>query len=211
MSTPPNGRAAGSRVPHASRETNVVPFVYRHVFHSRASKNPKKPLLVMKFGGTSVGDASCMLRVVDIVRAASVQSNLVVVVSAMSGVTNKLIEASTLSQSGDRESARAIFEGLRKQHEATIKSLLDSPAERNRTATKLRILFEEGERLCENAALRGELTTAARDSISSLGERLSAPLLAAALAERSIPSQAIDATEVVVTNSIHGGADPLMD
>jgi aspartokinase/homoserine dehydrogenase 1 len=211
MSTPPNGRTARSMVPHASRETDVVPFVYRHVLHGRASKNAKKPLLVMKFGGTSVGDASCMERVVDIVRAASLRSNLVVVVSAMSGVTNKLLEAATLSQAGDRQSAVAIFEGLRKQHEATVQSLLRSPAERNRAVQKLRALFEEGECLCENAALRRELTPAARDSISSLGERLSAPLVAAALAERGVPSEAIDATEIVVTNSIHGGADPLMD
>ncbi len=211
MSTPPNGRAARSTASHASRETNVVPFVYRHVLHGRASRNSKKPLVVMKFGGTSVGDAPCMQRVVEIVRAASLRSNLVVVVSAMSGVTNKLLEAATLSQAGDRQSAFAILEGLRKRHEATIESLLDSPAERNRTAEKLRALFEEGERLCENAALRRELTLAARDAISSLGERLSAPLVAAALAERGVPSEAIEATEVIVTNSTHGGADPLMD
>jgi aspartokinase/homoserine dehydrogenase 1 len=211
MSTPPNGDAARSMAPQANRETNVVPFVYRHVLHGRAFKNAKKPLLVMKFGGTSVGDASCMLRVVDIVRAASVRSNLVVVVSAMSGVTNKLIEAATLSQAGDRQAAFAIFEGLRKQHEATLQSLLDSPEERDRTAKKLLAILQEGQCLCEDAALRRTVSPAARDAISSLGERLSAPLVAAALAERGVPSEAVDAAEVVVTNSIHGGADPLMD
>jgi bifunctional aspartokinase / homoserine dehydrogenase 1 len=211
MNTPPNRRAARSAASHTSREANVVPFVHRHVLHNRASKSAKKPLLVMKFGGTSVGDASCIQRVVDIVRSASLRSNLVVVVSAMSGVTNKLIEAATLSQAGDYKSAFTIFKGLRKQHEAAIRSLLDSPAERKRTAKTLRALFEEGERLCENAALQRELTLAARDSISSLGERLSAPLVAAALAQHGVLSEAIDATEVVVTNATHGGADPLMD
>ena len=55
----------------------------------------KKPLRVMKFGGTSVGDASCIARVAQIVRDASRDSSVVAVVSAMSGVTNRLIEAAT--------------------------------------------------------------------------------------------------------------------
>jgi aspartokinase len=67
----------------------------------------------MKFGGTSVGDASCIGRVVEIIRAVSGEGELLVVVSAMSGVTNKLIEAATLSEQGDREAVDAIREELR--------------------------------------------------------------------------------------------------
>jgi len=52
----------------------------------------KKPLKVMKFGGTSVGDACCIAKVVEIIRSASQESDVVVVVSAMSGVTNKLVQ-----------------------------------------------------------------------------------------------------------------------
>ena len=69
----------------------------------------------MKFGGTSVGDATCIRKVVDIIRAASRGSNLVVVVSAMSGVTNKLIEAAARAEAGDWEAVAAIFAQLRKQ------------------------------------------------------------------------------------------------
>ena len=67
--------------------------LHPRVIHSQIHENVKKPLRVMKFGGTSVGDASCIQRVVDIVRAAARESDVVVVVSAMSGVTNKLVEA----------------------------------------------------------------------------------------------------------------------
>lgn len=56
-----------------------------------------------------------------------------------------------------------------------------------------------------------ELTPRTLDSISSLGERLSAPIVACALAELGAPSEAIDATELIVTDNSHGGADPLMD
>src|SRR5467141_1651809 len=97
----------------------------------------RKPLRVMKFGGTSVADASCIGKVVEIIRAASRESSLVVVLSAMSGVTNKLIEAATQSEAGDREPVAAIFEELRQQHDIAVSALLHSPAERERIGRKM--------------------------------------------------------------------------
>ncbi|MHB8412137.1 MAG: aspartate kinase [Candidatus Acidiferrales bacterium] len=164
----------------------------------------------MKFGGTSVGDASCIGRVVEIVRAALRVSNIIVVVSAMAGVTDKLIEAATLSEDGDRKSAAAIFQRLREQHEAAAVVLTHSVPERNRIRSKMQKLFQMGERLCHATALRRELSLRARDAVSGLGERLSAPLVAAALAELGVPSKPIEATELVVTDSNHGAAEPRM-
>jgi len=57
----------------------------------------KKSLRVMKFGGTSVGDASCIARVAQIVKQAATEGPIIAVVSAMSGVTNRLIDAANLS------------------------------------------------------------------------------------------------------------------
>ena len=68
-----------------------------------------RPLRIMKFGGTSVGDAACIRRVAEIVRSAACDSDLVVVVSAMGGVTNRLLEAAMRAEAGDRSSAAAIF------------------------------------------------------------------------------------------------------
>ncbi|MHB8524830.1 MAG: aspartate kinase [Candidatus Acidiferrales bacterium] len=164
----------------------------------------------MKFGGTSVGDASCIGRVVEIVRTASRLSNIVVVVSAMTGVTDKLIEAATLSERGDRKSTAAIFQKLREQHEAAIVLLVQSNPERNRIRSKMEELLRAGERLCQATALRRELSLRTRDSVSGLGERLSAPLVAAALAERGVNSKPIEATELIVTDSNHGAAQPRM-
>ena len=70
-------------------------------------------LRIMKFGGTSVGDEFCIARVVKIVQAASREGSLVVVVSAMGGVTNKLIEAALQAEAGNLESVRATFQELR--------------------------------------------------------------------------------------------------
>jgi len=187
-----------------------------HTFHKvlerrRGERPRKKPLRVLKFGGTSVADASCIGKVADIIRAELRESNVVAVISAMSGVTNKLVAAAKASESRDRKSVARIFEELRTQHEAVASVLIHSAAARKQMARTMKDVFREGDNLCRGTILLRELTPRALDSISSLGERLSAPLVAAALAERGVASKAIDATELVVTDSSHGAAEPLMD
>jgi aspartokinase/homoserine dehydrogenase 1 len=173
--------------------------------------NMNRPLRVVKFGGTSVGDASRIRKVLDIIRDAARESDLVVVVSAMSGVTNKLVEAAAHSEAGNHEAVEKIFEELRERHRAVAGALIHSAPVRNRIHHEVEQVFQEGERLCRGTALLRELTLRARDSICSLGERLSAPLVAAALTECGLKSEAIEATELIVTDSCHGAADPLMD
>ncbi len=171
----------------------------------------KKPLQVMKFGGTSVGDAACIGRVAQIVRDASRDYPVVAVVSAMSGVTNRLIEAAIHAEAGDLERTGAAFAILRKNHEAALRELIRSEERRKPIADRLDQIFSEGERLCKGTALLRELTPRTLDSISSLGERLSAPIVAGALGEIGVASEAIEATELIATDNCHGGADPLMD
>jgi aspartokinase/homoserine dehydrogenase 1 len=178
---------------------------------TRLSNTAQKPLRIMKFGGTSVGDATRIRKVIEIIREAARASELVVVVSAMCGVTNRLIEAARLAEAGNGDAVAAIFDELRDRHSAVVSSLIDSIPVRCRVHRELRQIFEQGERLSQGATLLRELTVRAQDSISSLGERLSAHLVAAALAECGVRSAAIEATELVVTDSCHGAADPLMD
>ena len=169
----------------------------------------KKPLRIMKFGGTSVGDAARIRKVVEIIRDAAHDGELVVVVSAMSGVTNRLIEAARQAEAGNRAEVEAIFVELRERHQAAVSTLIRSIPTWSRTNRELRQIFEQGERLCQGTILLRELTVRANESILSLGERLSARLVAAALAECGERSEAIDATELVVTDSCHGAAEPL--
>jgi aspartokinase/homoserine dehydrogenase 1 len=182
-----------------------------HAAREQIHGNMKRPLRVMKFGGTSVADASCIRKVMEIIAAASHNSNVVVVVSAMNGVTNKLIEAAARAEAGDRNGVAAIFKKLCEQHDVAIRELIHSPAARNRLEQKMQELFQDGERLCQGTILLRELTLRARDAISSLGERLSAPLVSAALVEQGVNSEAIEATDVLVTDSYHGAAEPMMD
>jgi bifunctional aspartokinase / homoserine dehydrogenase 1 len=186
-------------------------FVPHHPLTEEHRRDLKKPIRVMKFGGTSVGDASSIAQVVEIIRAASAESQLVVVVSAMGGVTNKLIEAARHSEAGAHGPVAIIFEQIRQQHETAITTLVHSAEQRRRIDRKINDLFQEGDRLCQGAILLRELTLRSLDAISSLGERLSASIVAAALAEQGIASEAIEATEVVVTDACHGAADPCME
>jgi bifunctional aspartokinase / homoserine dehydrogenase 1 len=179
--------------------------------NSQLSNSAKKPLCIMKFGGTSVGDASAIQKVADIIRDASRDSDLVVVVSAMSGVTNQLIEAAVQSALGDRLSVATILGELRNRHATVVGALIHTAAKRSRIGREMDRLFQEGEQLCECVMHTRELTPSTRDSISSLGERLSAPIVAAVLEERGLESEAIEATALIQTDSCHGAADPQMD
>src|SRR5258708_8237857 len=89
----------------------------------------KPRLQVMKFGGTSVGDASCIARTAQIIAKAAKESGCVAVVSAMSGVTNRLIEAAKNAQAGNTGEAAAVVETLRKQHEPALTNLFPPAAD----------------------------------------------------------------------------------
>ena len=177
----------------------------------RTERYRKQPLRVMKFGGTSVGDAACIANVADIIRESCFESQIVVVVSAMSGVTNRLIEAARLAEAGKRECVDCIFEELRNRHHAVAEALIHSPTELEQVKQVMNRILEEGDHLCQGTILLRELTARALDSISSLGERLCVPLVSTALGERGIPSEPIEATELIVTDSYHGSAEPRMD
>jgi len=168
-------------------------------------------LQVMKFGGTSVADAECIARAARIIAQGAREGRCVAVVSAMSGVTNRLIEAAKTAQMGDGSAAKAVMEALRSQHENALASLVNHEDEAARVRKKLDAVLAEGLRFCEGTALLRELSPRTMDAISSLGERLSAPLLSAAVKELGLQSEAVEATELIVTDEFHGGAEPQME
>src|SRR5882724_13363881 len=150
-----------------------------------------KPLLqVMKFGGTSVGDAACIARTAQIIAKAAKECGCITVVSAMSGATNRLIEAAKKAQAGNADEAAAVLDALRQQHEIALTSLIQQEEERARLRQRMEYVLAEGQRLFEGTALLRELTPRTLDAISSLGERLSAPLFSAALSQMGVTTQA---------------------
>jgi aspartokinase/homoserine dehydrogenase 1 len=211
MTTPPNSHSTRAGLPSRASEFFSEHSPRHRSVPGRFRSMAKKPLHVMKFGGTSVGDAVCIERVVEIIRTASRENDIMVVVSAMSGVTNQLVAAAIKSEVGDNKPVAAIFDELRQRHDAAAKALIHSTAERVRIQEEMSALFQAAESLCQGTMLLRELTPRTRDSISSLGERLCVRLVAAALAERGVASAAIEAMELVITNASHGAADPCMD
>lgn len=191
---------------HFSRQ-----ILQHRLLPSQIRRSTKKPLLVMKFGGTSVGDAGRIEKVAEIVRDASTDNNVVVVVSAMAGVTNKLIEAAKGAESGKHELVSTIFDELNREHKAVAELLTRSPEDQNSILQIIEEILLSGHHLCQGTLLLRELTLRALDSIAGLGERLSAPLVATALGVHGVASRAIVATELIVTDSFHGSAEPQMD
>jgi aspartokinase/homoserine dehydrogenase 1 len=176
-----------------------------------APSKMKSKLQVMKFGGTSVGDASCIARAAQIVAQAADGNSVVAVVSAMSGVTNRLVEAANRAAGGDREAGSALIAQLREQHATALAALTADETRRAGVHSALNEILAEGQRLLDGTGLLRELTPRALDTISSLGERLCAPIFAVALAELGVKARAVTATELIVTDTFHGAAEPRMD
>ena len=108
-------------------------------------------LQVMKFGGTSVGDAACIARTAQIVVKAAGEASCIVVVSAMSGVTNRLIDAAQKAAAGDATEGANIVKVLRSQHVAALETLITDQEARARVAKKLDEVLAEAKRLCDGS------------------------------------------------------------
>lgn len=168
-----------------------------------------RPLSVLKFGGTSVADANCIRHVATLASEAHTHKNVVVVVSAMAGVTNELLRAAEAASNGDMESSDEIVRGLERRHSEAIEQLIADPASRAQLAQSTNDLLQDVKRWCAIVA-GGELTAQLRDAIASVGERLSAPILAATLQSLGARSESIEATELILTDGFFGAAEPRM-
>jgi len=167
-------------------------------------------LLVMKFGGTSVGSAAAIAALAEIAREQLiVWDRLVVVVSAMNGVTDLLIQGAQTAATGDAESYKAIALQLREKHAAALAELVAAPEDAAATRALIERLIDEFELLCHSVHVLGEVSPRALDAISGLGERMSARLVAAAIRAHGTSAEAVDASEFVITTAHFGGAVPL--
>ena len=167
---------------------------------------------ILKFGGTSVGDAQAIAQVVAIV-ADQVKSdpNLVVVTSAMRGVTDLLIDSARAAAAGDRQRYRDARQTLIGRHHDAAEALVNDLDELNRLLGEVDERVREFERLCMAVAILGELTDRGLAVISGLGERLLAPILAAALRGRGLRAGFVDAGELIVTDDNYASAAPDME
>jgi aspartate kinase len=162
----------------------------------------------MKFGGTSVGDASRIGRVAEIV-SEYVDYSQIVVVSAMSGTTDRLVQAYANARVG--ESWLEEFQAIESGHYAALEQLGGKGSERERVKAKLAEILAELKQRLEAVPADGTMSHQQSDSIVSFGERLSVRLVAFCLNTRGIAAQAVEATELIVTTSDFGDAEPLLE
>ena len=165
----------------------------------------------MKFGGTSVADAEAMNRVMGIVRR-QLESNPndkppVVVVSAMSKVTDRLVETSRLAGIGDADGAARILGDLLERHVGVASSLMSGDALAAVTA-KLTADFSDQIKAVRAHAAASEVTPQAYDALVAMGELASSRMVAAAFEAQGFPAVWVDARAVLVTDAEHTAAIP---
>jgi bifunctional aspartokinase / homoserine dehydrogenase 1 len=168
-------------------------------------------MLVMKFGGTSVGSADAISQTVDILSEHARHGRVVGVVSAMSGITNTLLSKAEAAAAGDSEGVDAARAALLAPHRAALLELLPAGDRRRDTEAALGALADEASRLLYSVYVLRELSPRACDRIVTFGERMSSVLVAAVLNERGIPAQAVASDKLIVTDSVFGSAAPLLD
>jgi len=169
---------------------------------------PRQDIVVMKFGGTSVEDSAAMLRTAAIV-AGRVRKGLkpIVVVSAMSKVTDTLLAAAAAAGRNAREEALKLSDGLRTRHLKTASELTTGD---RLTSLQLNIHhdFDTLDDLLRGISAVGELTPRTSDHVVSFGERLSSQMVAAAFAEQGMNGAHVDARNVILTDAHYGKAAP---
>jgi len=168
--------------------------------------------IVMKFGGTSVADADAIARVVCIVKAARASSGLppVVIVSAMSGVTDRLIE---LTEGAERRHDAHVLNGvadLSRRHFEAVERLLPPEAARD-ALTEIGAYLDDLRALLKATGILRAASPSAHDAIVCTGELMNSRILAAALEHAGVATSWVDARRAIVTDGAHMGAAPLAE
>jgi aspartate kinase len=163
----------------------------------------------MKFGGTSVGDVAAFQRVCDIV-SSQIDKQPVVVVSAMTKMTDALLAAFENAKKGDAESAFELLEPHFERHAEVVETLVTSENKHSFTS-ELRFAREELSDLLTRVARRSLPLQMLKDAIVSYGEQLSSRLLVDVLRSTDVNARHMDSRRLIVTDDEYGSAQPVWD
>ena len=172
----------------------------------------RKRLIVMKFGGTSVGNAERVRQCAEIVGQAAQHDRIVVVVSAMAGVTDLIFKTIEAARHGDSAATRTHLQKFERVHRELIAQSVRSRASRRRRATFIAEVITQLQNACQAlSALRSDISAQTADSLVALGERISAWALAGYLRQTGNSAEFVRAENVIVTDSNFGNAAPDME
>ncbi|MCL4430082.1 MAG: aspartate kinase [Chloroflexi bacterium] len=169
--------------------------------------------IVMKFGGTSVGTGKNIRHVADLVtQYAKNDCRVSVVVSALAGVTNNLIEVACQAKKSDEKQIEAFTKELLQKHLETISTAITSKQIQKEVTQITEKTISELEKVLTGICYVGELTPKSKDYVASFGERLSAPIVWGAIKDHKLETQCFTGKEAgIVTDSNFGEANPLMN
>lgn len=137
----------------------------------------QKEMKVLKFGGTSVGSVESILSLKAIVEKEAQEQPIIVVVSALGGITDKLIATSVLAQKGD-EAWKDEFQAMVERHHKMIDTIITDPRKREQLFNIVDSLFEQLRSIYFGVYLIHDLSKKTQDAIVSYGERLSSNIVA---------------------------------
>lgn len=168
-----------------------------------------RDLLVMKFGGTSMGSAERIRVAASISAEQRRKRSVVVVVSAMSKVTDLLLDTLRRAEAGDQAGTESNLQRLQDRHIETCHELL--PQEKQEAVVAgIHSLISDFQRIANGILMLGERPPRSVDEAVAIGERLSALLMAACLESEGTRAVAINGSEIIVTDAVFGNATPLM-
>jgi aspartate kinase len=166
----------------------------------------------MKFGGSSIGRAEALRIVVALISNYAHTNDVVVVASAMNGVTNSLVQAATRASQRDEKHVGGVTEQLRIRHEKMCEQVITRTGEFKGTMARLDLELRELEKALTGVSYLGELTPRSQDYVVSFGEKLSTLILAGALRDSGVSAQRLTGKEAgIVTDASFGDATPLTD
>ena len=168
-------------------------------------------MIVCKFGGTSVGDAEAIARTASIITQRR-ERQPIVVVSALGGTTNQLLQIAEQAAKGQLIGALRAVEGLRDRHLVQTELLLRDDQDASADVCgELSAMFDELASLAEALRTLGDLTPRSLDAIASLGEQLSSVLVVAAFQRAGLRAEHVDARQIMITDAQFTRAEPQPD
>src|SRR5213595_2295861 len=166
-----------------------------------------RPIEIHKFGGASLASGAAIAQAVTIIQARR-PAPMVVVVSAMAGVTDALLDLAAAAIQRGPDGARATVEALCAQHLGAVRALLGPGPRTDELVQTIEHAFAEVEPLAAGLRILRELTPRTTDYLVARGEQLSARIVAAALDCAGCPATYVDAAAVIQTDGTFGNASP---
>jgi aspartate kinase len=167
-------------------------------------------LLVMKFGGTSVGSGDRMRVACDLIAAQASRRPVLAVVSAMSKITDLLLDTTRHAEGGDLAGLDQNLRQLEARHFEAVENLIPA-ADQARVRQKIGDIVADFRRIVNGIQMLGHRPPRTVDEAVAVGERLSALLVTEHLKSRGLAAEAVNAVEVVVTDAMFNNASPLME